>query len=64
MLRFTIRDLMGLVVIAALALAFGRIVIRADNAEEIAAVFALFVFGAACYSAGLMFGRMRRGTSP
>jgi hypothetical protein len=58
MLRYSIREIMGLVVIAAVACLIGRVAIRADNREEFAAVFALFVFGAACYGAGLFLGRI------
>ena len=57
MFRFTIRDLMGLVVIAAVAALLGRIVLRADNAEELAATFGFFVYGAVCYFAGLLIAR-------
>jgi hypothetical protein len=62
-MRFTIRDLLGLTAIAAVSVALGLVVLRADHAEEFAAMFGFFVYGAGCYAIGRLVGRPARQIS-
>ena len=49
MFRFTIRDVLWLTGIAALSLGIGKVYLRADNVEEYAVTFAMFLVGAVAY---------------
>jgi hypothetical protein len=52
MFCFTIRDVLALTGIAGASCVAGVVIWRADNGEELAGVFWLFMFGAACYALG------------
>src|SRR5262245_42314645 len=57
MFHFTIRDVLWLTAIAGVSLTFGLVVLRANQAEEFAATFGFFVYGACCYAAGRVVGQ-------
>jgi hypothetical protein len=61
-MRFTIRDVLWLTVIAAVALGIGRVWLRADTVEEYAVTFLLFLAGATFYGATVAI--VRRSTTP
>jgi len=57
---FTIRDLLALTAIAAVSLAFGLVILRANQSEEFAATFGFFIYGAGCYGLGKVLGNPAR----
>lgn len=57
MLRFTIQQPLGLTVIAAVSCFLTILVAPADPVAQLMAAAFLFVFGGACYVAGLRLGK-------
>lgn len=57
-MRFTIRDLLWLTVIAAGSVVFGLKHLRADNVEEYAVTFAIFLVATTVYIAFAVMWRL------
>jgi hypothetical protein len=63
-MRFTIRELMGLVVIAAIAVAYGKVALAADTLEEFVGVTTITLLASFCYVGGMLLFRVMRGSTP
>ena len=60
MFRFTIRELCGFTVVAAVSCVLTIVFAPADTVAQLMMAGLLFVFGGACYTGGIVLGRWSR----
>lgn len=60
MFRFTIRDLLGLMIVGGLACVIGNAITPSDPQGAVPAALILFTFGGTCYVGGILMSRAGR----